>query len=81
MVNAIQLDQQQVRSTSARKAAGPDGVGRILKACADQLAEVFTTFNLSLQQSAVPTCQPSSQSQRQIQWTALMTIAQLLITL
>ena len=30
---------------------------RILKACADQLAEVFITiFNLSLLQSAVPTC-------------------------
>ena len=58
--NAIQVDQHEVRSTlrsvNARKAAGPDGVtGRILKAWADQLAEVITAIlNLSLPQSAVP---------------------------
>ena len=41
-----------------RKAAGPDGIpSRILRACADQLAGVFTEiFNQSLSQSAVPTC-------------------------
>ena len=41
-----------------RKAAGPDGIpSRALRACADQLAGVFTDiFNLSLSQSAVPTC-------------------------
>ena len=62
----IQLEQHQVRATlrrvNARKAAGPDGVaGRVLKACADQLAEVFTTiFNLSLLQSVVPSCLKSA---------------------
>ena len=42
----------------ARKAAGPDGIpGRVLRACAGQLAEVLTDiFNLSLAQAAVPTC-------------------------
>ena len=65
-VNAIQLDQYGVWSTlsrvNVRKAAGPDRVtGRIIKACADQLAEVFTTiFNLLLLQSAVPTCLKSA---------------------
>ncbi|KAK3521026.1 hypothetical protein QTP86_000581 [Hemibagrus guttatus] len=42
----------------SRKAAGPDGIsGRVLRACADQLAPVFTEiFNLSLTQSVIPTC-------------------------
>ena len=42
----------------ARKAAGPDGIlGRVLRVCAGQLAEVLTDiFNLSLAQAAVPTC-------------------------
>jgi hypothetical protein len=41
-----------------RKAAGPDGItSLVLRACADQLAGVFTdTFNKSLSKSAVPTC-------------------------
>lgn len=58
----IQLHHHQVRFTqyrvNTRKAAGPDGVtGRILKACADQLARIFTTiFNLSLLKSEFPTC-------------------------
>ncbi|KAK3506928.1 hypothetical protein QTP70_031211 [Hemibagrus guttatus] len=41
------------RRVNTRKAAGPDGItGRILKACADQLAPVFTEiFNLSLEQN------------------------------
>ena len=40
------------------KAAGPDSItSRVLRAPADQLAGVFTDiFNLSLSQSAVPTC-------------------------
>ena len=40
------------------KAAGLDGIPRrILRACADQLAGVFTdTFNCFLTQSVVPTC-------------------------
>ena len=39
-------------------AAGPDGIpSRVLKACTDQLAGVFTDiFNQSLSQSAVTTC-------------------------
>lgn len=38
-----------LKKVNASKATGPDGVlGRILKVCADQLAEVFTKiFNLS----------------------------------
>ncbi len=41
-----------------RKAVGPDGIpGRVLKACAFQLAWVFTDiFNLSLSLSVVPAC-------------------------
>ena len=41
-----------------RKPNGPDSIpSRILTACADQLAGVFTDmFNLSLSQSAFPTC-------------------------
>ncbi len=40
------------------KAVGPDGIpGRVLKACAFQLAGVFTDiFNLSLSLSVVPSC-------------------------
>ena len=43
---------------NAHKAAGPDGIpGRVLRACAEQLAGVFTDiFNLSLTQATVPTC-------------------------
>ncbi|KAK3564879.1 hypothetical protein QTP86_030818 [Hemibagrus guttatus] len=41
-----------------RKAAAPDGIsGRVLRACTDQLAPVFTEiFNLSLTQLVIPTC-------------------------
>ena len=47
-----------IKRVNPRKAAGPHGISsRVLKACADQLAGVFTDiFNLSLSQSAVPTC-------------------------
>ena len=40
------------------KSAGPDILpGRVLKACADQLASVFTDiFNLSLTEYVMPTC-------------------------
>ena len=40
------------------KAAGLDGLpGHVLRACADQLAGVFTDiFNLSLSESVIPTC-------------------------
>ncbi|KAK3552096.1 hypothetical protein QTP86_000241 [Hemibagrus guttatus] len=46
------------RRVNTRKAAGPDVIsGRVLRACADQLAPLFTeTFNLSLTQSVIPTC-------------------------
>ena len=40
------------------KATGPDGLpARVLRACTDQLARVFTDiFNLSLSESVIPTC-------------------------
>lgn len=46
------------RRVNIRKAAGPDGIpGRVLRVCADQLADVFTDiFNLSLSLSVVPSC-------------------------
>ena len=46
------------KQVDTRKAAGPDEIaGRVLRACADQLAPVFTViFNLSLAQSIIPTC-------------------------
>ena len=46
------------KQLNIHKAAGPDGLpGRVLKACADQLASVFTDiFNLSLTESVIPTC-------------------------
>jgi hypothetical protein len=46
------------KHVNPRKAAGPDDIpSHILRACADQLAGVFTDiFNQSLSQSAVPTC-------------------------
>lgn len=62
----IQFQPHQVkavlRRVNVRKAVGPDGVTwRILKDCADQLSEVFTTiFNLSFRQSVVPACLKSA---------------------
>ena len=46
------------KQVNIHKAAGPDGLpGRVLRACADQLANVFTDiFNLSLSESVIPTC-------------------------
>ena len=46
------------KQVNIHKAAGPDGLpGRVLRACADQLASVFTDiFNLSLTDSVIPTC-------------------------
>ena len=46
------------KRVNRRKAAGPDGIpSHVLRASAEQLAGVFTDiFNLSLSQSAVPTC-------------------------
>ncbi|KAK1793839.1 hypothetical protein P4O66_001566 [Electrophorus voltai] len=44
------------KRVNTRKAVGPDGIcGRVLKACADQLAPVFTDiFSLSLTLRIVP---------------------------
>ncbi len=46
------------KRVNIRKAVGPDGIpGHVLKACAFQLAGVFTDiFNLSLSLSVVPSC-------------------------
>ena len=46
------------KQVNIHKAAGPDGLpGRVLRACADQLASVFTDMsNLSLTPSVIPTC-------------------------
>jgi hypothetical protein len=46
------------KRVNPHKAAGPENIPRrILRACTDQLAGVFTNFfNLSLSQSPVPTC-------------------------
>ncbi|KAI5630012.1 gastrula zinc finger protein XlCGF28.1-like [Silurus asotus] len=61
-LNTFTISEHDVRRAfkrvNTRKAAGPDGItGRVLKACADQLAPVFTEiFNLSLEQSVVPSC-------------------------
>ncbi len=46
------------KRVNSRKAVGPDGIpGHVLRACAFQLAGVFTDiFNLSLSLSVVPSC-------------------------
>jgi hypothetical protein len=46
------------KQVNIQKAAGPDRLpGRVLKACANQLASVFTDiFNLFLFESVIPTC-------------------------
>ncbi|KAK3528516.1 hypothetical protein QTP70_001720 [Hemibagrus guttatus] len=45
-------------SVNPRKSAGPDNIpGRVLRECAEQLADVFTNiFNISLSSAIVPTC-------------------------
>ena len=59
---ALTVTEHDVRRTlrcvNPSEAAGPDGItGRVLKACADQLAPVFMViFNLSLSQCIIPTC-------------------------
>ncbi len=49
---------RMLAKVNPRKAAGPDGVpGKVLRACANQLSQVFTTiFNLSLSQATIPAC-------------------------
>jgi hypothetical protein len=46
------------RQVNIHKDAGPEGLpGRVLRACADQLAGVFTDIlNMSLIESVIPTC-------------------------
>jgi hypothetical protein len=46
------------KQVNIHKAAGPDRLpGHVLRACADQLAGVFTEiFNMSLIESVIPTC-------------------------
>lgn len=46
------------RKMNTRKAAGSDGIsGRVLRACADQLAPMFTEIlNLSWAQCVIPMC-------------------------
>ena len=46
------------KQVNSHKAAGPDGFpGRMLQACADQLAGVVTDiFNMFLIESVIPTC-------------------------
>uniref|UniRef100_A0A9J8ANG1 Reverse transcriptase domain-containing protein n=1 Tax=Cyprinus carpio carpio TaxID=630221 RepID=A0A9J8ANG1_CYPCA len=62
----LKLTSSDVRTAlsriNARKAAGPDGIpGCVLRACAGQLARVFTDiFNLSLTQATVTTCLKST---------------------
>ncbi|KAK3508522.1 hypothetical protein QTP70_031810 [Hemibagrus guttatus] len=45
-------------TVNPRKSAGPDNIpGRVLRECAEQLADVFTDiFNISLSSAIVPTC-------------------------
>ncbi|KAF7647838.1 hypothetical protein LDENG_00165960, partial [Lucifuga dentata] len=51
-----------LKTVNPRKAAGPDGVpGKVLKACADQLSQIFASiFNHSLLKAVVPSCLKSS---------------------
>ena len=59
---ALRLETAEVRRTlsrvNARKATGPDNIpGRVLKDCADQLAQVLKDlFNTSLSLAVVPSC-------------------------
>ncbi len=61
-VSAISISVADVtrsfRQVNIHKAVGPDGIpGRVLRACAFQLAGVFTDiFNLSLSLSVIPLC-------------------------
>ncbi|KAI4902278.1 hypothetical protein NFI96_010460 [Prochilodus magdalenae] len=57
VVSSAQV-HKALRRINPRKATGPDNIpGRALRACANELADVFTSiFNLSLRQCTVPTC-------------------------
>ncbi len=60
--NLLELHEHQVRgalkAVNLHKAAGPEGVlGKVLRACADQLTGVLTRIiNTSLKQATVPLC-------------------------
>ncbi|KAI5097400.1 gastrula zinc finger protein XlCGF28.1-like [Silurus meridionalis] len=60
--NVLCLTTAEVRKTlcrvNPRKSAGPDNIPcRVLRECAEQLADVFTDiFNISLSSNFVPTC-------------------------
>jgi hypothetical protein len=57
MTLSVAFVSKTFQQVNIHKAAGPDGLtGRVLRACADQLASVFTDiFNLSLSKSVIPT--------------------------
>lgn len=63
---SVVISEANTRRTLARinprKTAGPDNIpGRVLKACADELAAVLTDiFNISLCQATVPRCLKTS---------------------
>ena len=54
--------RKNLRAVNPRKTAGPGDIpGAVIKACADQLAEILTRlFNLSLTHATVPTCLKAS---------------------
>ncbi|XP_029938457.1 NACHT, LRR and PYD domains-containing protein 3-like [Salarias fasciatus] len=54
--------ERVLKKVNPSKASGPDGVpGKVLKACATQLSQVFTKIiNLSLTQSTIPACLKSA---------------------
>ncbi|KAI2659609.1 putative RNA-directed DNA polymerase from transposon BS [Labeo rohita] len=62
----LTVTEQDVRrvllAVNPRKAAGPDGVpGKVLRACAPQLALIFTAISyLSLAQAVIPSCLKSA---------------------
>ncbi|KAK1796912.1 hypothetical protein P4O66_000991 [Electrophorus voltai] len=60
--SALSSSRRVFKRVNTKKAAGPDGIcGRVLKACADQLAPVFTNiFNLSLTLGIIPSSFKSS---------------------
>ena len=62
LVLSVAEVSRSFKKVNPRKAPGPDGIpGRVLRACADQLAEVFADiFNLSLNLSEIPVCFKSS---------------------
>lgn len=54
--------RRMLLAVNPKKAVGPDGVpGKVLRACAHQLAHIFTRiFNLSLAQAVIPSCLKSA---------------------